>query len=277
MLNFKQISITSLIIASFITPLNSQSLGKRDPRNIQSFDTDWRFCAGEINGAEKPDYNDSSWLKVNVPHDWSIEGLARSEANVEEVIELPVVRGEWKFNKGDDTLWKSPGFNDSAWQTVKLPANWEDHSNYTEDNVFGWFRRELTIPADLKGKDIFINVGKIDDADETFFNGVKVGGMGQFPPNYVSAWDISRHYKVPHEIIHFDSKNIVAVRVFDGIQGGGIYNDGVRITEGMFESTSPGGSGAGYINAGTGWYRKEFKLPKTFKESVYSLNSTACI
>jgi beta-galactosidase len=236
-----------------------------ETRQIRSFDSDWRFYAGEIKGAEKLEFNDSLWLKVNVPHDWSIEGLGHSEAKVEDAAELLVVRGEWKFNKGDNTLWKNPDFNDGSWQTVKLPATWEEHSNYTEDNVFGWFRRELTVPADLQGKDIYINVGKIDDADETFFNGVKVGGMGHFPPNYVSAWDISRHYKVPHEIIHNDGKNIIAVRVFDGIQGGGIYNDGMRITEGMFESTSPGGSGGGYINAGTGWYRKIFKVPENVK------------
>ena len=108
-------------------------------------------------------------------------------------------------------------------------------------------------------------MGKIDDADETFFNGVKVGGLGHFPPNYVSAWDISRHYKVPHDIIHYGGKNSIAVRVFDGVGQGGIYDDGLRVTEGMFESTSPGGSGGGYINAGTGWYRKVFELPKSMK------------
>jgi beta-galactosidase len=264
-MNIKQFPISCLIIASLFTPLISQSIDSNKTRKIQSFDSDWRFYAGEIKGAENPDYNDSSWLKVDVPHDWSIEGLAHTDAKVEEATELPVVRGEWKFNKGDDTHWKNPVLNDSAWQTVKLPANWEDHSNYTEDNVYGWFRRELTIPADLQGKDIFINVGKIDDADETFFNGVKVGGLGQFPPNYVTAWDISRHYKVPHEIIRYGGKNSIAVRVFDGVQGGGIYNDGIKITEGMFESNSPSGSGGGYINAGTGWYRKVFKLPKNMK------------
>jgi beta-galactosidase len=262
-MNIKQFPISCLIIASLFTPLISKSIDSKKTRKIQSFDSDWRFYAGEIKGTENPDYNDSSWLKVDVPHDWSIEGLAHTDAIVEEATELPVVRGGWKFNKGDDTLWKKPEFNDDSWQTVKLPATWEDHSNYTEDNVFGWFRRELTIPADLQGKDIFINVGKIDDADETFFNGVKVGGLGHFPPNYVTAWDISRHYKVPHEIIHYGGKNSIAVRVFDGVQGGGIYNDGMRITEGIFESTSPGGSGGGYINAGTGWYRKEFKLHRS--------------
>jgi len=260
MLNFKQIPITYLVIAALIATLTSGYSGAGETRQIQSFDSDWRFCAGKINGAERPEYNDSSWLKVNVPHDWSIEGHFKSETNKEEVYEFHVVKGDWKFNKGDNMLWKEPDIDEGSWQTVKLPSMWEEHSNYTEDNVYGWFRRELTIPADLKGKDIFINVGKIDDADETYFNGVKVGGMGQFPPDYVTAWDILRYYKVPHEIIHYGGKNSIAVRVFDGIIGGGIYNDGTRVTEGPFESTCPGGSGAGYINAGMGWYRKEFKL-----------------
>ena len=126
MMNFKQISITSLIIASLIVSvaqMMGQSGSNKKPRKIQSFDSDWRFNAGEMKGAENPEYNDSKWLKVNVPHDWSIEGLAHNDSKFEDASELSVVRGEWKFNKGDDTLWKKPEFNDGAWQTVKLPAN----------------------------------------------------------------------------------------------------------------------------------------------------------
>lgn len=265
MLNFKQIPITYLVIAVLIATLTSGCTSTEKTKRIQSFDSDWRFYSGEINGAEKPEYNDSSWIKVDVPHDWSIEGLAHSEIKMEDEMELQVVKGEWKFSKGDNLLWKDPEFNDDSWQTVKLPSTWEEHSKYTQDNVYGWYRRELNIPADLKGKDIFLNVGKIDDADETYFNGVKVGGLGHFPPNYTTAWDIIRRYKIPGNIIHYGNKNSIAVRVFDGIQGGGIYSDGTKITEGIFESTSPAGSGGGYINAGTGWYRKEFKLPENIQ------------
>jgi beta-galactosidase len=263
MVNLNQIKITCLFIASLIAVLINGCAGSEETRQIQPFDLDWRFYAGEIKGAETPVYSDSLWLKVNVPHDWSIEGLAHSGAKAEDGMELSVVKGEWKFNKGDDTLWKNPDFSDGSWQAVKLPGTWEEQSNYTEDNVIGWFRRELTIPADLRGKDIVINMGKIDDADETYFNGVKVGGLGHFPPNYTTAWDIIRRYKIPSDIIHYGGKNSIAVRVFDGIQGGGIYNDGTKVTEGIFESTSPAGSGGGYINAGTGWYRKELSLPVT--------------
>jgi beta-galactosidase len=257
-MKLKNPPILFFLISSLIVTLISGCSGTRESGQIQSFDSDWRFNAGNIDGAEKPEYNDSLWLKVNLPHDWSINGLAKSE--VSDAPELKVVEGEWKFSKGDNMLWKGTGFNDNSWQKVILPSTWEKHSNYTQDNVFGWFRRELKVPADLQGKDIYLNFGKIDDADETYFNGVKIGGLGHFPPDFVSAWDIFRYYKVPHEIIHYGGNNSIAVRVFDGIMGGGIYYAGTKVTEGPFESACQGGSGAGYINAGTGWYRKEFKL-----------------
>jgi beta-galactosidase len=42
-------------------------------RQTISFDTDWRFHRGEQTGAEKPDFSDSDWRKLDVPHDWMIE------------------------------------------------------------------------------------------------------------------------------------------------------------------------------------------------------------
>jgi beta-galactosidase len=264
MSNIKNVPCIYLLLATLCAALVYGSENGK-PRHIEQFGKSWRFCAGECSGAEKPGYNDSSWLSVNVPHDWSIEGRSLSETDVLDAPEIPIVNGEWKFSKGDSLIWKEQKFNDSSWQLVKLPSNWERHSNYTDDNVYGWYRHELTIPAELQGKDIYINAGKIDDVDETYFNGVKVGGLGSFPPNYVTAWDIFRHYKVPHDIIHYGKKNTISIKVFDGVGGGGIYDSGEKLIEGPFESTCPGGSGAGYINAGIGWYRKAFTLSKNYE------------
>ena len=236
------------------------------PQTGELFTKSWRFHLGDVKDGQNSKFDDSQWRLINLPHDWSIEGLAQFDTSETEAPEFNIVKGEWKFNKGDNLLWKDPGLNDISWQIVKLPSTWEEHSNYTPDNVYGWYRCGLTVPADLKGKDIVISVGKIDDADETYFNGVKVGGMGSFPPNYITAWDLLRHYKVPHEIIKYGEINTIAVRVFDGIMGGGIYNDGEKVIEGPFDSTCPGGSGAGYINAGIGWYRKEFALPENIQD-----------
>ena len=43
-------------------------------RSTISFDSDWRFLKGDATGAEAPNFNDSTWRKLDVPHDWSIEG-----------------------------------------------------------------------------------------------------------------------------------------------------------------------------------------------------------
>ncbi len=45
-----------------------------EARFRETFDWDWTFNLGEASGAEKSDYDDAAWRKVNIPHDWSVEG-----------------------------------------------------------------------------------------------------------------------------------------------------------------------------------------------------------
>jgi len=39
-----------------------------------SFNTDWKFAKGDLNGAEAIVFDDSSWKQVRIPHDWAITG-----------------------------------------------------------------------------------------------------------------------------------------------------------------------------------------------------------
>lgn len=43
-------------------------------RTIESLDQGWAFFQGDANGAEKPEFDSSAWRKLDVPHDWSVEG-----------------------------------------------------------------------------------------------------------------------------------------------------------------------------------------------------------
>jgi beta-galactosidase len=43
-------------------------------RNIMPLDRTWLFNKGDAAGADAATFPDSTWTKVNVPHDWSIEG-----------------------------------------------------------------------------------------------------------------------------------------------------------------------------------------------------------
>ena len=42
-------------------------------RKIESFNYGWRFVLGNVSGAEQPQFDDSQWRTVNVPHDFQIE------------------------------------------------------------------------------------------------------------------------------------------------------------------------------------------------------------
>ena len=70
----KQILNFSLGILSLV--LFTQCTSKRAvERVILNFNKDWKFQLGDASGAEAVKFDDSSWRKLNVPHDWSIEGV----------------------------------------------------------------------------------------------------------------------------------------------------------------------------------------------------------
>lgn len=47
---------------------------KTDKNTKDNFDFGWKFYAGDIEGSEATNFDDSSWRTLNLPHDWSIEG-----------------------------------------------------------------------------------------------------------------------------------------------------------------------------------------------------------
>ena len=70
-MTLKKLSIILLSICLF---LFLKIEVKSQTRSRTSLDFDWKFIQKDISGAEKPDFDDKNWRKLNVPHDWSIEG-----------------------------------------------------------------------------------------------------------------------------------------------------------------------------------------------------------
>ncbi|MDQ5930102.1 MAG: beta-galactosidase, partial [Bacteroidota bacterium] len=68
---FKSKKTTILFIFLFLTTLFN---GFSQARKVMNFDSDWQFIKEDATGAENPTFDDSKWRKLNVPHDWSIEG-----------------------------------------------------------------------------------------------------------------------------------------------------------------------------------------------------------
>ncbi len=57
-----------------LTMIFSSCSKKQDSRVIVNFGNNWKFHPGEAEQAKNPDFNDSSWRMLDLPHDWSIEG-----------------------------------------------------------------------------------------------------------------------------------------------------------------------------------------------------------
>ena len=234
------------------------------PRLHLRFDAGWRFHRGDAPGAERADFADTGWRRVDLPHDWSIEDLPPPATA--QAAALAVTSGQWRFSLGDDPAWKNADFDDSGWKTVTLPAYWSTHLTGDFTNKFGWYRRRFSIPAALRGKDVLLLLGKVDDSDETFVNGVKVGGLGSFPPDYVTAYSATRRYLVPAALLKGDGTDLVAVRVYNGGGDAGIYEAAaLPDRSGPFDAESESGAAQGFTEGGVGWYRKTFPLSAGLK------------
>ena len=129
--------------------------------------------------------------------DMAKKGVKENSAN------FMSLNGTWKFLWVKDAdarptdFWK-PGFNDKGWNDLPVPGLWELHGygdpiyvniGYawrnqfknnppyvpTENNHVGSYRKEITIPASWKGKDIIAHFGSATSNMYLWVNGKYVG------------------------------------------------------------------------------------------------------
>ncbi len=122
----------------------------------------------------------------------------------------------------DDGMCSERSYNDSSWKTMKLPVYWQ----YTPDGHFNgavWFRKHIEIPKTWVGSALVVHLGPIDDMDETWVNGTKVGGILK-----TGYYAYPRVYDVPASVVT-DTSLTIAVRVLDIGGFGGIWGNGVKM------------------------------------------------
>ncbi len=135
----------------------------------------------------------------------------------------------WCFKPGDDSTYSKVGYDDAAWERIKVPASFETQG-YPNLDGYVWYRVHFKLQKNLQNKQFYVLPGKIDDVDATYLNGVLIGSTGKFPPDAVSEWNTQRAYKIPAGLLK--EQNVLAIRVFDmggpgGIQSGviGLYSE----------------------------------------------------
>ena len=140
----------------------------------------------------------------------------------------------WSFKSGDDAAWSVDGFDDSGWSAIEVGKEWEGQGNPGYDG-FGWYRKRFVVPdglreeAGLGVEGLLLELGKVDDVDETWFNGHRVGGTGTLPPDYEPAWDVERSYRIEKSLVRWGRENEIAVRVYDGAAQGGMLGRSCRL------------------------------------------------
>lgn len=147
------------------------------------------------------------------------------------------INGMWKFNWVRDadmrpTDFFHADFNDKGWDTMPVPGVWELNgygdplynnigyawqyqfvSNPPEvpvkENHVGSYRREITVPADWSGKDIFIHFGSVTSNISLWINGKYVGYSED--SKLETEFDITKLVK--------PGKNLIAFQVFRWCDG----------------------------------------------------------
>ncbi|MBP7737841.1 MAG: GGDEF domain-containing protein [Spirochaetes bacterium] len=144
---------------------------------------------------------------------WGKASHSRSE--VTSLKERFSLAGEWKITLSDDKKYAAPDYDDSSWDAVALPGVMMPYILSKKGGISGtlWLRKTIHLHKDLPREDIGLILGRIANADETFFNGIRVGRTGEFPPQAHSMWYHPRYYLVNESLVRAGAGNVIAVRV----------------------------------------------------------------
>jgi len=125
------------------------------------------------------------------PDNWEVH-LDENKKN--EDLKWEIVRNS---KQGIASEVHTRNYNDSNWETIDVSA-WGKRLK----GVL-YMRKTVNIPKSMKGKDLELVLGRVEEKDDAYFNGVRVGGKQD--PNV-------RVYEVDGKLVK-SGKNVVVVRV----------------------------------------------------------------
>ncbi len=159
----------------------------------QLFDADWRFRAGDVSSGEAAALDDAAWEKVDLPHDFMIEGKGQAIA---------------------PPSGRAGGGGAGAARGTPLPTAPEGpfdprspggSSNGYLNGGLGWYRKTFTLPDAARGRRVFVEFEGVYMNSEVWVNG---HSLGTRPYGYSTfEYDITPHVTFGREA------NVIAVRV----------------------------------------------------------------
>ena len=153
---------------------------------MTDFDDGWLFLRGDAAGAHESAFDASSWRKVILPHDWSIEDLPTQSAT-----------------NGAEAIWQDCNCPDSIGPFSLLKSEGGAATGWVVGGI-GWYRKSFAKPALPQGGRATLLFDGVYRNSELWVNGTEVG---RHPYGYTAfSFDIT-------DLLHDKADNIVAVKV----------------------------------------------------------------
>lgn len=116
------------------------------------------------------------------------------------------------IQEGFSNEYLNPDYNDEHWKRITVPSLWNEIgiTNYTG---IATYRLHIKLPEQPHLYDLGVNLGRIYDADETYFNGIKIGGYGKLDDVKSHAYDRGRIYEIPDKAVRWGKDNVLSIKV----------------------------------------------------------------
>jgi beta-galactosidase len=165
----------------------ARSAAPVENRRNQSFDEGWRFLRGDAPGAELPDFNDSAWSTLDLPHDFSVEDLPPRPA----------------YANGEGALWGTSVLPTRIGSfDTELSAGGRDTGWFVGGT--GWYRKRFTTAGVPAGSQVEIVFDGVYMNSDVWLNGKL---LGNHPYGYTAfLYDLTPY-------LRRDGENVLAVRV----------------------------------------------------------------
>ena len=142
------------------------------------------------------------------------------------------LQGAWKFKTGNCTNLQDGNLNVTSWDEIMVPGTWEDQG-YKDFNGIACYARDFTLQGQFENDRLVLLLGRIDDLDMVYVNGILIGQSGEFEIATIeqrqNTYKQLRGYYIPDNIINHYGKNMITVKVLDWWGSGGIWDGAVGL------------------------------------------------
>lgn len=138
----------------------------------------------------------------------------------------------WRFHQGDVTGAEKPGFDDGGWGATSVPHTWNAGDGADGGGSYhrgtGWYRRHVTVPAELSGKMFFLQFAGANQVADVWIDGVHLGqhrgGYARFRFGATTALTAGKDSVIAVKVTNAPNADIAPLSADYTFQGG-IYRN----------------------------------------------------